>query len=122
MLDISFREHRKLTCEQVVSVVKSHPDLGSYLLLNKLEYMLLAEHGYEIVTNHSDNIRVITGYILIDNMKELFAMYETMFDQYIDQTKNDSDRIDGFNILFVVWIHISLKILRNLKNFEEVAV
>ena len=117
-LKVTFDENAKLNQDQIKSVVFDVSDLEGYLLMNKLEKTVLAMHGRNLFYEQSDNIRVLIGYLLKNDVNEIYAFYDKSFDSYMAKTGNDIAKANGFNILFAVWVHIATKTLRKNKKME----
>ena len=109
---------RKLSAEDVelvVNITNKH----DYMLLNYFEQEIVRQHGKQFIIESGDKIQYIIGFILNDDMDGLFNMYEGSFTVYMNTFNNNIDLVNGFNTVFLVLIHIAMKIIRKHKHETE---
>jgi hypothetical protein len=101
--------------ELVINIQSRH----DYMLLNYFEQEIIRQHGEHFVKQSGDKIQYITGFILNNDIKGLFNMYEGSFNIYMQSCNNDINFVNGFNTVFLVLIHIAMKIIRKHKIETE---
>ena len=109
---------RKLSAEDVEFVVRID-NRHDYMMLNYFEQEIIRQHGEQFIVNSGDKIQYITGFILNNDMPGLFKMYEGCFSIYMSTCNNNIDFVNGFNTVFLVLIHIAMKIIRKHKTETE---
>lgn len=108
----------RLEAEDVSNVLNHTDDLAEYTFMNYLERELVRQNGQEFLIQASDKVQFIMGFILQHNYEGLFNMYNRCFDIYMEGCNNNILYANGFNIVFVVLIHMAKKILRKTKDFN----
>jgi hypothetical protein len=114
----SLARKKKLGAEDVELVLKIN-NQKDYMLMNYFEQEVVRQHGQKFLMESVDKIQYITGFILNSDLTGLYNMYSQCFDIYMDSCNNDINCVNGFNIVFFVLIHISMKIIRKNKNGLE---
>ena len=114
----SLARKKKLGAEDVELVLKIN-NQKDYMLMNYFEQEVIRQHGQKFLVESVNKIQYITGFILHVDMAGLYQMYSESFDIYMDMCNNNIDCGQGFNIVFLVLIHISMKIIRKNKSELE---
>ncbi len=109
---------RRLSAEDVEFVVNIN-NRHDYMLLNYFEQEIIRQHGERFIIDSGDKIQYITGFILNNDMAGLFKMYEGCFSIYMNSCNNDINYVNGFNTVFLVLIHVAMKIIRKHKVETE---
>jgi hypothetical protein len=109
---------RKLRAEDVEAVVKLN-NQRDYMLLNYMEQEIIRQHGQKFLVESGNKIQYIIGFILNSDMPGLFTMYNECFDIYMNSCNHNIDYVNSFNIVFLVLIHVSMKIIRKNKTESE---
>ena len=107
---------RKMQIEDIRYVLYKTENKKDYITLNYFEREVISQHGSNFVVESADKIQYIMHFILEDNPEGLYEMYDHCFNIYMNNCGHDINRIDGFNIVFTVLIHIALKIIRKNKD------
>lgn len=111
-IETIFQEPRKLSVDNFNLLFNCCDDLSGYLFMNQIEKSIMDEHGNAFFLAHVDYIRMLIGYLLQGSTEEMYLLYAKTFDEYMRSNNNDIDKAIGFNLVFAVWIHVALKILR----------
>ena len=109
----------KLNGEELNRIVNESNNLSEYMFMNYLERELVKKNGKAFLHRVSDKIQFIMGFILQDDLIGLKAMYDECFDIYMLGCNYNLDYANGFNIVFVVLIHMAKKIVRQVKDYRE---
>lgn len=106
----------RLSRPQIEYIVKKTGNQADYIFLNYLEQKIIEIHGKTFVKDNTKKIQYIISLILDDDMDEFYKFYTGCLEQYMETCKRDIKAVPGFNILFIVFVHIALKIIRQTKN------
>jgi UDP-2,3-diacylglucosamine pyrophosphatase LpxH len=107
---------RKLQLEDIRYILYKTENQKDYITLNYFEREVVIQHGEDFITQSSGKIQYIMSFILNDRVENLYDMYEQCFNIYMMNCNHDIDKINGFNVVFTVLIHIALKIIRKNKK------
>jgi hypothetical protein len=80
-----------------------------------MEQQVAKSQGEQFLIQSSDKIQYIMGLILQDELDELYNMYSNSFDIYMQACNNDIEQVCMFNTVFIVLVHITMKIIRKNK-------
>ncbi len=108
-------KRNKLGMEDLLLVVNVDSQ-KDYMFLNYLEQEVSTHHGQTFFMESINKVQYIMGFILIKDYKGLYSMYNECFDIYMESCDNNIDYINGFNIVFLVFIHLAMKIIRKNKT------
>ena len=111
-------QKKKMGIENIEFVVNVNT-AKDYMLLNYLEQEISKQQGPHFFTNSSDKIQFIMGFILNEDFNGIYDMYSGSYDIYMNTCGNDINYVNGFNIVFLVLIHIAMKIIRKNKTGLE---
>lgn len=106
----------KLTRDNVDYILNKTDNQADYLLLNYMEQRIIESHGKDFVKKNTNKIQYIMGIILQGSSDELYKFYSGCFEQYMQACGRNVKAVPGFNIMFTVLIHMSIKILRKQKS------
>lgn len=109
----------KLNNDDLNKIASQTDNLSDYMFMNHLERELVRKNGKDFLNQVSDKIQFIMGFILKDDLNGLKAMYDECFDIYMSGCNYDIDCVNGFNIVFIVLIHMAKKIVRQIKDYRE---
>lgn len=107
---------RRLDTEDVLYIVRETNNQKDYLFMNYLEQEIIKQYGKQFIMESANKIQYIIGFLLKEDIDGLEVMYNGCFDQYMSMTNESPERIDGFNIVFIVLIHMAYKIIRKYKT------
>ena len=119
MLIECISKKRRLDNEDLNFIIEKTDNKKDYMFLNFLEQEIISQYGKNFLIESSDKIQCIIGFVLDNDYQSLYDMYNGSFDNYMGFCNNDDNCICGFNITFIVLIHMSMKILRRNKNLME---
>jgi hypothetical protein len=111
-------KRNKLGMEDLLLVVNVDSQ-KDYMFLNYLEQEVSSHHGQSFFMESINKVQYIMGFILIKDYNGLFTMYSECFNIYMESCGNNIDYINGFNIVFLVFIHLAMKIIRRNKIDNE---
>lgn len=106
----------KLTAEQLEYILNKTDNQPDYLLLNYMEQRIIEVHGQNFIKSNSSKIQYIMGLIIQGNINDFYEFYSGCFEQYMEACGRNIKAIPGFNIIFIVLIHIAIKLLRKNKQ------
>ena len=111
-------KRNKLGTEDLLLVVNVNSQ-KDYMMLNYLEREIAEHHGQSFFIESTNKVQYIMGFILMKDYTGLSAMYNECFDIYMESCDNNIDFVNGFNIVFLVLIHLAMKIIRRNKLDNE---
>ena len=107
----------RLGAEDLKDVVNRTDNLADYMFMNYLEREIVRQNGKEFLVESGNKVQYLMGFIMREDIEGLCKMYNGCFDAYMSACNNDIAYADGFNIVFIVLIHMAKKILRKTKDY-----
>jgi hypothetical protein len=110
---------KKKLCAEDIEFVVNIDTAKDYMFMNYLEQEIIKQHGQQFLVQSTDKVQYIMGFVLNKDFSGLFEMYNSCLKIYMDSCNNDINCLDGFNIVFLVLVHVTMKIIRKNKNRLE---
>lgn len=110
---------KKKLCAEDIEFVVNIDTAKDYMFMNYLEQEIIKQHGQQFLVQSTDKVQYIMGFVLNKDFNGLFEMYSSCLKIYMDSCNNDINCLDGFNIVFLVLVHVTMKIIRKNKNRLE---
>ena len=107
----SLSKQEKLNINDFEVFLNCDYDQVSFMILNHLEKEIIRVHGKEFISNSSDKIQYIIGFLIQKDLGGMYEMYSESFDLYINSLNQDAGQKQTFNVVFFVLVHMAIKIL-----------
>lgn len=99
----------KMDMKTLVYAADSKED---FLVQNYVQRQVLIIHGNDFVEKSQNMIETILYFIAKKQDTELYTMYKKSFNKFMESVDNDYDEIISFNIIFIFYISIARRLLR----------
>ena len=107
----------RLTKDELLFVLNINTK-KDYLMMNYLQQEISRQHGPNFFVDSTDKIQYIMGFILSKKLDGLYEMYSGSLDVYYNTSNNQTENMQGFNIVFLTLIHLAMKVIRKHKTTE----
>lgn len=108
----------RLETEDLMKILNQTDNLADYMFMNYLEREIVRQNGQDFLINSSNKVQYLMGFLMREDYEGVCKMYNGSFDIYMSDCNHDIAFADGFNIVFLVLIHMAKKILRKAKDFN----
>lgn len=105
-----------MTRDEIFKLVYAADTKEDYLVQSYIQKQVLMIHGKDFIIASQARIEVILYLISHKMDKDLFEMYRNSFKTFMESVQNDYDEVIGFNIIFIFYITIARKLLRESKD------
>lgn len=94
------------------TLVYSADSKEDFLVQNYVQKQVLIIHGDDFIKKSQTMIESILYFITKKQDAELYSMYKNSFNKFMESVNNDYDEIISFNIIFIFYISIARRLLR----------
>lgn len=106
------QKNKRLELQNVSYLIyKAHLNRNDYLTLNYIEKKIIMNLGEDFLAASENKIALIMDLLLEDDLNSLYSFYKESFDFYM-ANKLNADTVDQFNLIFITFIHLALKIIK----------
>lgn len=108
-----------ITRDEMYKLVYAADTKEDYLVQSYIQKQVLMIHGQNFIATSQPRIEAILYLISHKKDSDLFDMYKKSFKSFMESVQNNYDEVIGFNIIFVFYITIARKLLRESKDLIE---
>lgn len=108
-----------ITRDEMYKLVYRADTKEDYLVQSYIQKQVLMIHGKNFIASSQSRIETILFLISHKKDKELYDLYKNSFKAFMESVQNNYDEVIGFNIIFIFYITIARKLLRESKDLTE---
>ena len=104
--------NEEFTGEDIKYLMYSIENKEDLLILNYIKDKISKNYGKDFLEHSRDKIEFVLQLLIDDEYNKLYDFYKGTYDEYMKLCNYTFEAITSFNLIFLTYIHISLKVIR----------